>query len=61
MEPRDTNPLGTVTHKYETEGGMSVKEGWLDEWTLMYETMWKATESHYLGLSSRGMRDSGVV
>lgn len=52
MELRDTNPLGTVTQKYETQGGMSVKDEWLDEWKLMYETTWKATASCHFCLSS---------
>lgn len=52
MELRDTNPLGTVTQKYETQGGMSVKDEWLDERKLMYETTWKATASCHFCLSS---------
>lgn len=39
MELQGTNPPGTVTQKYETEAGMSVKDEWLDEWKLIYETM----------------------
>lgn len=61
MELRDTKPLGTVTQKYETEGGMSVKDEWLDEWKLMYETILKATESHYSHLSLCTMHDSGFM
>lgn len=36
----DTNPLGTVTQKYETERGMSVKDEWLNEWRMMYQRVW---------------------
>ncbi len=61
MELRDTNPPGTVTQKYETEGGMSVKDEWLDEWKLMYETMLKATASHHFSLSSCTMHDSNFM
>lgn len=31
-------PPGTVTQKYETEGGTSVKDEWLDEWKSACET-----------------------
>lgn len=61
MELRDTNPLGTVTQKYETEGGMSVKDEWLDEWKLMHETMSEAVEFHNFDLSSCIMHDSGFM
>lgn len=61
MELLDTNPLGTVRQKYETQGGMSVKDEWLDEWTLMYETLSKATASHHFGLSSCTIHDSSFM
>ena len=46
MELQDTNPLGTVTQKYETEAEKTAKDEWLDEWKLIHETIRKATESH---------------